>query len=135
MSEQLIRAYFTAFSIRDVDGLLALLDDQVEHRIVPGGREVGKAAFRGFLERCHGCRDERVDDLEVMVAPDGRRAAAEYTAHGTYRETEEGLPAATGRAYAVAGGTFFVIVDNRIVRITRYDNLPDLLWQDEEGKA
>jgi steroid delta-isomerase-like uncharacterized protein len=133
MNEQLIRDYFTAFNIRDIDGLLALLDDSVEHHTTPGGREVGKPAFRAFLERCERSRDERVDDLEVMVSADGRRAAAEYTAHGTYRETEAGLPAAENQAYALPGGCFFLIVDGLIMRITRYDNLPDWLWREEDA--
>jgi len=133
MSETLIRNYFTAFNIRDIDGALALVDDDVDHAVVPGRRERGKPAFRAYLEAQVRSRDERFDEIVVMADAEGRRFAAEYTAQGTYGETEAGLPAAARQEYVVAGGCFFLVVDGRIVRITRYDNLPDWLWQREEG--
>lgn len=131
MTEKLIRAYHTAFNIRDIDGLLALLDDNVSHQVIPGGRTMGKLAFQAFVEERERCRQERTDDLAVMVSDDGRRAASEYTAYGAYVETEDGLPPAKGAEFSVTGGTFFVVIDGRIARITTYDNLPDLLWQQE----
>jgi steroid delta-isomerase-like uncharacterized protein len=86
------------------------------------------------MERCYA---ERVENIAVMVAADGARAAAEFDVLGTYIETDEGLPPACGQTYRVAAGAFFEVEGGLIVRITAYYNLADWLKQitaDEGGK-
>ena len=72
---------------------------------------------------------ERLEDIVVMTAPDGLRAAAEFNVHGTYLETDSGLPPANGQSYVLPAGAFFAIRDGRIARITTYYNLTEWIVQ------
>ena len=125
----LISRYYEAFNGGDGDGMLACLADNVLHDVNQGERRSGKEAFRAFNARMAHCYRERLKNIVVMVTSDGSRAAAEFNVVGTYKNTDEGLPAAKGQAYALPGGTFFAIKDNRITRVTTYYNLTDWLMQ------
>jgi steroid delta-isomerase-like uncharacterized protein len=120
---ELLRAYYAAFNAADWDGMATLLTEDVAHDVNQGGRETGRAAFRAFLERMAHHYKERVEDLVVMEAADGARAAAEFTIHGRYLVTDPGLPPAHGQAYALPVGAFFEIRDGRIARVTNFYNL------------
>jgi steroid delta-isomerase-like uncharacterized protein len=74
------------------------------------------------------CYEERLEDLAVMVG-EGGRFAAEWTAVGRYVADDAGLLPARGQHYRLAGGTFLVIADGRITRITTYYNLQAFLDQ------
>jgi steroid delta-isomerase-like uncharacterized protein len=71
------------------------------------------------------CYAERLEDIVVMTSPDGTRAAAEFTVHGRYLSTDEGLPEAAGQTYTLPAGTFFAVEDGRIARVTTCYNLTD----------
>jgi steroid delta-isomerase-like uncharacterized protein len=129
MSADPIRAYYDAFNRRDYEAMLALLTDDVAHDVNEGGREVGRNAFRAFLARMDRCYREEIRDLVVLTAEGGRRAASEFTVHGTYLATDEGLPEARGQAYVLPAGAFFEVRDGRIARVTNYYNLRDWLRQ------
>ncbi|HTW25999.1 MAG TPA: ketosteroid isomerase-related protein [Acetobacteraceae bacterium] len=124
-----IRSYYAAFNAQDLDGFLALLTEDVVHDINQGGREIGRDAFHRFLDRMNRCYRERIEELVVMVAPDGTRAAAEFTVHGTYLATDEGLPEARGQTYVLSAGAFFTLRKGRVARITNTYNLRD--WMDQ----
>lgn len=124
-----IQRYYAAFNRGDNEGMLELLAEDVVHDINQGGREVGKAAFRTFLERMQKCYSEQLVDLVYCVSSGGTRAAVEYTVLGTYKQTDEGLPAATGQTYRLPGGAFFALQGERITRVTNYYNLNDWLQQ------
>ncbi|MCQ4161869.1 nuclear transport factor 2 family protein [Roseomonas sp. GC11] len=128
-TETLIRSYYAAFNAGDVEGMLALLSDDVAHDINQGGREVGIAAFRAFMARMNAHYREALRDIVVMVGEQGRRAAAEFTVHGTYLATDEGLPAACGQTYILPAGAFFEVRDGRIARVSNYYNLADWIAQ------
>ena len=128
-TEALIRAYYDAFNAQDVVRFLSLLTDDVAHDINQGGREIGKAAFRTFLEHMNRCYRETITDLVVMTSPDGGRAAAEFTVDGTYLRTDEGLPEASGQRYRLPAGAFFTIRDGKVARISNTYNLQDWLAQ------
>lgn len=121
----LIRRYVEAFNAGDRDGMLACLSDDVAHDINQGGREIGKDRFRWFLGMMDKHYRETLADVAIMVAEGGGRAAAEFTVHGTYLATAEGLPAATGQTYALPAGIFFEVDDGLISRVTTYYNLND----------
>lgn len=125
----LIRRYYEAFNAGDMEAFLGLLDEEVVHDVNQGGREVGRSAFARFMERMNRCYRERVTDLVVMAAPDGGRAAAEFTVEGTYLATDRGLPPARGQTYRLSAGAFFEVRGGRIARVTNYYNLPDWLSQ------
>jgi steroid delta-isomerase-like uncharacterized protein len=128
-SEALVHAYYGAFNRGDEPGFLALLTDDVVHDVNQGERQVGRAAFAAFLAHMNRCYRERIEDLVVLTEPSGERAAAEFTVHGTYLATDEGLPPATGQGYVLPAGAFFTLRDGKVARISNYYNLQDWLAQ------
>ena len=105
--------------------VLLVLEHRSHYAALQGAREVGKDTFAAFLERMDRCYSERVEDLVILASQDGSRAAAEFTVHGCYLATDEGLPPATGQTYALPAGAFFSIADGKIARVTMYYNLAD----------
>jgi steroid delta-isomerase-like uncharacterized protein len=128
-TEALIRTYFDAFNRGDAEGMLACLADDVVHDVNQGIRRKGKAAFRTFSQHMSRCYREQLTEIVVMTSGDGSRAAAEFNVHGTYLQTDEGLPPANGQTYVLPAGTFFAVKDGRITRVTTYYNLTDWLMQ------
>lgn len=128
-TEDLIATYYARFNQGLAEGMLDLLTEDVVHDINQGRREVGKPAFRSFLQHMARCYAETAVDLVVMVSADGRRAAAEFVIHGRYQTTDEGLPPARGQSYQLPVGAFFDIRDGLIARVTNYYNLADWLRQ------
>ncbi len=125
----LITRYYTAFNAGDMDTFLSLLTDDVVHDINQGARETGKTAFSAFMQRMNRHYREKLTDITIMVAPDGARAAAEFTVLGEYLSTDEGLPPASGQSYQLNAGAFFAIRDGKVARVTNYYNLPDWIRQ------
>lgn len=126
---QTIERYYACFNANDHEGMLALLDEAVQHDINQGGREVGKDAFARFLKRMDHHYQERVVDLVVMASTDGRRGAAEFRILGRYLRTDDGLPDADGQTYDLPVGAFFALADSRITRVSNYYNLQDWIRQ------
>ena len=131
----LVQGYYDAFNRGDGEAMLAALADDVVHDINQGAREVGKLAFEAFLERMNRCYRERLADVTVMMSEDCRRAAVEYTVHGTYLATDEGLPPARNQTYVLAGGAFLELDGGKITRLTNYYNLQEWLRQIEAEPA
>lgn len=121
----LLDRYYSAFNAGDWDGMLACLADDVAHDINQGGRQIGKDRFRTFLGHMERCYRERLADIVIMASDDGRRAAAEFTVHGEYLATDEGLPEAQGQTYVLPAGAFIGVEGGRIIRLTMYYNLED----------
>ncbi len=119
----LILRYCTAFNRADWDAVVDCLGDDVVHDINQGAREIGKAAFRKFLERSGRSYREELRDIVVMSIDDGTRAAAEFTVHGTYHATESGMPMARGQRYTLPAGAFFAIHQGKIARVAHCYNL------------
>jgi len=128
-TEILIHAYYNNFNRKDVDGFLDVLADDVVHDINQGGREIGKPAFRRFLEHMNRCYDERIVDVQVMTNQEGSRAAAEFTVLGAYVGTDDGLPPARGQRYRLTAGAFFQLKGGKIARITNTYNIKEWLRQ------
>jgi steroid delta-isomerase-like uncharacterized protein len=125
----LIRTYYDTFNGGDREAFLALLTDDVAHDVNQGDREVGKEAFRAFIQRMDRCYREQVIGLVVMTAPDGMSASAEFIIEGTYLSTDDGLPPASGQTYRLPVGAFFSIREGRIARVTNFYNLNEWLRQ------
>jgi steroid delta-isomerase-like uncharacterized protein len=128
-AETLIRRYYDAFNAGDEAAFLALLAEDVVHDVNQGGREVGREAFARFLSRMNRCYRERIADLVVLTEASGTRAAAEFTVHGTYLDTDEGLPPARGQRYVLPAGAFFALRDGMVARMSNHYNLPDWIRQ------
>jgi steroid delta-isomerase-like uncharacterized protein len=129
----LVERYLKAFNASDVDGMLACLHEDVAHDINQGGREIGRDKFRWFMANMNRHYREALSDIAVMANEAGNRAAAEFTVRGTYLETAEGLPNASGQHYSLPAGIFFEIDDGLISRVTTYYNLADWIAQVEKG--
>lgn len=128
-TETLIRSYYAAFNAGDVEGMLALLAEDVAHDINQGARETGIAAFRAFMARMNAHYREELKDIVVMVGEGGTRAAAEFTVHGTYLATDAGLPEARGQTYVLPAGAFFEVREGKIARVSNTYNLADWIAQ------
>ncbi|MBU6267014.1 MAG: nuclear transport factor 2 family protein [Sphingomonadales bacterium] len=122
---RLLERYYAAFNAGDWEAMLDCLAEDVAHDLNQGDRQVGKAAFREFLGHMERCYRERLEDIVLMVAGDGSRAAAEFVVHGTYLATDEGLPDADGQTYVLPAGAFLAVAEGRITRLTMYYNLED----------
>ena len=125
----LIERYYAAFNAGDSEGMLACLSDDVAHDVNQGRRRTGKAAFREFQKHMERCYAEQLEGVTIMATPDGARAAAEFIVLGTYVETDEALPPASGQTYRLPAGTFFEVKDGLIARVTTYYNLAAWLAQ------
>ncbi|MDZ5698121.1 ketosteroid isomerase-related protein [Chelativorans sp. M5D2P16] len=117
-TRQLIERYLDAFNRSDHEAMLACLSEDVARDKSGGGREIGKEKFRWFLGLSARHFREELSDVAIMTAPGGVRAAAEFTLHGTYRSTLEGLPEARGQRYSLPAGMFFEVDDGLISRLT-----------------
>lgn len=129
MTVDLIGRYYDAFNNGDVDAMLALVDDEVIHDVNQSERRIGRDRFHAFCARMAHHYRERLEDIVVMTTPDGARAAAEFNVHGSYLQTESGLPEAKGQTYVLPAGAFFVVRNGRIARVTTYYNLTDWIMQ------
>jgi steroid delta-isomerase-like uncharacterized protein len=125
----LIARYYAAFNAGDTDAMLACLTDDMRHDVNQGGARHGKAKFAKFCAHMSRCYRERLADIVILTEPTGTRAAAEFTVHGEYIATDEGLPAAAGQTYVLPAGTFFEVRDGRISRVTTHYNLADWIAQ------
>ena len=125
----LIQRYYAALNAADPEAMLACLSEDLVHDVNQGGRRTGKAAFRDFTAHMDRCFAEQLENIAVMATPDGARAAAEFDVLGTYIETDEGLPPATGQTYRLPAGAFFEVRDGLITRVTTYYNLAAWLRQ------
>jgi steroid delta-isomerase-like uncharacterized protein len=125
----LIERYYNAFNAGDGEGMLACLAEHVVHDVNQGARRTGKEAFRAFTAHMERCYAEQLENIAVMATADGARAAAEFDVLGTYIETDEGLPPATGQTYRLPAGAFFEVENGLIARVTTYYNLTAWLMQ------
>jgi steroid delta-isomerase-like uncharacterized protein len=126
---KLLEDYYNAFNRGDMDAFLNMLTDDVIHDVNQGGREVGKEAFKKFMDRMNAHYKENIVDISITTNDAGDRAAVEFTVLGEYLSTDEGLPEAAGQTYRLPAGAFFVIRDGKVARITNYYNLEDWIAQ------
>ncbi len=128
----LLERYYTAFNAARWENMLECLSENVVHDLNQSERQIGKSAFRAFLERMNKGYREQLSSLEIMTNEDGSRAAVEYVVEGTYQSTDTGLPEAVGQTYELPGGAFFEVVHGQLSRVTNYYNLEDWLEQVKE---
>lgn len=132
-AETIVRAYYAAFNAQNMSAFFDLLTPDIIHDISQGGRQVGLASFRGFMDHMNRCYAERIEDLVVMTASDGTRAAAEFTVHGRYLATDPDVPPGTaparGQGYVLPAGAFFTLRGGRIARVSNHYNLGDWVRQ------
>ncbi|MDR5650997.1 ketosteroid isomerase-related protein [Ruixingdingia sedimenti] len=129
MSRETIERYYAAFNAGDGAGMLACVTDDIEHRVNEGDIRRGKALFAEFCAHMGTSYREELRDMVIFVTPDGTRGAAEFTVHGTYLQTDPGLPEARGQGYVLPAGAFFDLKGGLIARVTTFYNLADWMRQ------
>lgn len=128
-TRKLIEAYYAAFNALDPAGMTALVTDDIEHRVNEGETRHGRAKFAEFGAHMGVSYREVLQDIVIFVNEDGSRAAAEFTVHGEYLQTDPGLPPAKGQRYILPAGSFFEVKAGRIARVTTFYNLNDWIRQ------
>ena len=126
---KLLEDYYNAFNRGDMDAFLNMLTDDVIHDVNQSGREIGKEAFKKFMDRMNAHYKENIVDISITTNDAGDRAAVEFTVLGEYMSRDEGLPEAAGQTYRLPAGAFFVVRDGKVARITNYYNLEDWIAQ------
>ena len=129
MSRETIERYYAAFNAGDGAGMLACVTDDIEHRVNEGDIRRGKALFAEFCAHMGQSYREELRDMVIFTTPDGMRGAAEFTVHGTYLQTDPGLPEARGQGYVLPAGAFFDLRGGLIARVTTFYNLADWMRQ------
>ncbi|MEI4473321.1 ketosteroid isomerase-related protein [Frigidibacter sp. MR17.24] len=132
-AKAVIAAYYAAFNAGDAAGMMALLDDGIEHHVNEGGVRKGKELFAEFCSHMGVSYRETLTDIVIFSNAEGTRAAAEFIVNGEYLMTDPGLPEAKGQRYILPAGTFFALDDGRITRVTTYYNLSDWVRQVSEA--
>ena len=125
----LITRYYAAFNAGDPAGMLACVAEDVEHRVNEGGIRHGRARFAEFCAHMGVSYREELRDLVIFADDTGSRGAAEFVVHGTYVQTDPGLPDAKGHTYILPAGGFFDLRDGKIARVTTFYNLNDWIAQ------
>ena len=126
---QVLRRYYAAFNAGDIDGMLALLSDDVAHHVNEGQVRTGKDAFAAFCAHMARCYREELTEIVLFSAEGGTRGAAEFMVNGTYLQTDDCLPEARGQTYRLPGASMMTLSDGKITRVTTYYNLADWLRQ------
>lgn len=126
---ELIKVYYEAFNAGNTDAMLELLHEDVEHHVNEGPVRCGKARFREFNAHMTASYREVLTDMVIFANDTGDRAAAEFIVNGTYLQTDEGLPPASGQTYRLPAGAFFSIREGKIARVTTYYNLQEWMRQ------
>lgn len=125
----LIARYYAAFNAGEAEGMLACVTEDVEHRVNQGEVRHGRARFAEFCGHMGVSYRETLRDIVIFATETGDRAAAEFIVHGTYLQTDPGLPEARGQTYVLPAGAFFDLRGGRIARISTFYNLPDWIAQ------
>lgn len=125
----LISRYYAAFNAGRSEGMLALVSAGVEHRVNEGDIRIGRGKFAEFCGHMGVSYREELKELTLFANDEGTRAAAEFIVHGTYLQTDPGLPEAQGQRYVLPAGAFFDIAEGRITRITTFYNLAEWVRQ------
>lgn len=125
----LVSRYYAAFNAGNADGMLATVSDDIEHRVNEGDIRRGREKFAEFCGHMGVSYKEELKEITLFANDEGTRAAAEFVVHGTYLQTDPGLPEAKGQTYILPAGAFFDLKDGKITRVTTFYNLNDWIAQ------
>ena len=102
--QALIARAYAAFNERDIDGVLALMTEDVNWpKASEGGRAVGKEAIRAYWTRQWGEFDPRVEPIEVV---DDARGKTEVRVHQVVKSLKGDvlLDGEVWHVYTIANG-------------------------------
>lgn len=115
--------FIDALNERDFDALARLVDEDVALDSLTGQRTVGVEPLRSSIMTFLRHFDETYGDIVLMRDNFGQRIAADLTARGTYRETLDGFPTASGQTYSIPSVLVLEIEDQSITRVSHYRNM------------
>ncbi|HEV7308808.1 ketosteroid isomerase-related protein [Ensifer sp.] len=115
--------FIEALNQRDFETIARLAHEDIELDSLTGKRMVGVAPLRAWLMNYLRRFDEQFGDVVLMRDAFGQRVAADLTVRGTYKETMEGFPAASGQTYSIPSVLIFEIEDGAIIRLSHYRNI------------
>lgn len=122
---QIVRQYYQYFNQQNWAGMLALVDEEIQHYPNQGELRAGKALFAEFMNTMDEHYSEQVVDLVLFQGEIANRVAAEFFIDGIYKKAQDGLPPAHGQSYHLRVGAFLDVQDGKIKRITNYYNLEE----------
>ncbi len=123
---EVVKNYYQAFNSRDWSAMISFVDDNIRHEPNQGTPRIGKALFTDFMKHMDDSYSEELKDIVLFSSETEGRIAAEFVVHGTYKNSEEGLPEAKGQNYVLPASAFLEVVNGKITRVTTYYNLE--LW-------
>ncbi|WP_274426672.1 nuclear transport factor 2 family protein [Chelativorans sp. YIM 93263] len=111
----LVERLLQAFNASDHEGMLNCLSEDVAHDSPGTERQIGHDSFRWRLAEITRHFRMQIADAAIMTTPGGVRAAAEFTARGTYLSTLEGFPEAHEQSLQLPAGIFLDIDDDGLI--------------------
>jgi steroid delta-isomerase-like uncharacterized protein len=125
----LLQKYYQAFNEEDLDKFVSTLHPEVIHDICQGATEIGKDAFRRFMEFCFDVCKETARDIVIITSEEGKYAAAKLTIDGVYLKDIANYPPARAQTYTLPVHAFFEINDGLIYRMSCFYNQKDWIRQ------
>jgi steroid delta-isomerase-like uncharacterized protein len=126
---QWVRDEDAAWASRDVERILSLYAENCVYEDLAAGKySKGRTQIRAYLEEAfRGIPDFRVELKSFFGSAD--RVCSEGVMRGTHTGSIVGLPAPTGKAFAVPYAHVCQLRDGKAVRITDYYDMVSMLRQ------
>ena len=125
----LIQSYYQAFNEEDIEKFISTLHPEVIHDICQGETEIGRDAFRKFMERCFDVCKENARDIVIIAGEEGKYAAAKLVIDGVYLKGAANCPPAKNQKYTIPVYAFFEVKDGLIHRMSCFYNQKDWIKQ------
>ena len=117
--EQVVRDFYAAYARRDIDEMMSHVSDGIVEDLSGVGLVTGAQQEREFLAGVIASFPDLVTELTGVLAC-GDVVAVEWRRAGTISGAPwTGLPA-SGKPFALRGGAFLEVSENKITRITGY---------------
>jgi steroid delta-isomerase-like uncharacterized protein len=125
----LIQNYYQAFNEENIEKFISTLHPEVIHDICQGETEIGREAFRKFMEFCFDACKENARNIIILCSEDGKYAAAKLVIDGVYLKDVANYPLAKNQKYTLPVHAFFEIKDGLIYRMSCFYNQKDWIKQ------
>lgn len=127
---ELVHQTFEAFNRNDIDGLMALYQDDVVLERIPGEVFRGKRAVRGFwMESFDAFPEMELEVVSILDADD--RVAVEWRCHGTFTGAPYQGFHATGKSVNFRGCSFIRNRDGLVAEVMIY--MDAMTWSRQIG--
>lgn len=118
-AEQVVRDFYAAYARRDVDAMMAYVSDDIVEDLSGIGLVTGARQEREFLTDLLASFPDLVTEV-TRVLPGGDVVAVEWRRHGTFSGAPWRGLLASGKPFALRGGAFLEVHEDKITRINGY---------------